>query len=542
MIKYRQILRLINQGISQRRTAISCHSSRNTVSKVVIRVKELNLSWDSCKDKSDADIENILFPGTEKKNNNYNNINQRKHPDLPLIHKQLAHQGVSLKLLWYEYCEECRLNKQTPLMYSRFCYHYQQYAKEHRASMHIPRKPGEQIEVDWAGNTGSIINRDTGESIPVFFFVGVLSYSQYTYVEAFTSRNLESWINAHINMFQFFGGVSRIIVPDNLKTGVSKPDWLTPVIQKSYQEMSEHYNTVIIPARVRKPKDKPNVEGAVGIISTWIIASLRQQKYFHLSDLNRCIREKLEMINNQPFQKKDGSRRSFFIESEKEILLPLPASPYELAGWKEGMVQFNYHVAFEENYYSVPFEYIQHKVHIRYTRNMLEIFYHDLRITSHKRLYGTKGQYSTIEGHMPKDHQQYLQWDAKRFLSWAEKIGPNTHMVIQSIIESQKVEQQGYRSCMALLKMSDKYSKLNLENACKKVMSFTPHPSFKTVKMILVSDTEKMKGKGRIKTNKETGAGAGAENDEEKELSLKRSKNSPFGFTRGAAYYSRRSN
>jgi len=253
MIKYRQILRLINQGISQRRTAISCQCSRNTVSRVVKRAEELKLSWNTCKEKTDADLENLMFPKTDKNNN------LRRYPDLSYLHKQLAHQGVSLKLLWHEYCEECRLSKQIPLMYSRFCYHYQQYAIKHRASMHIPRKPGEQIEVDWAGSTGFITDRDTGEQVTVYFFVGVLSYSQYTFVEAFTTRNLESWINAHIHMFQFFGGVSRIIVPDNLKTGVSKPDWLTPVIQKSYQEMAEHYNTVIIPARVRKPKDYPEV-------------------------------------------------------------------------------------------------------------------------------------------------------------------------------------------------------------------------------------------------------------------------------------------
>ena len=512
MVKYHEILRLFNAGISQRSIAMSCQCSRNTVAKVIKRVNELQLSWYQNQHKTDSEWEQCLFSREE------NHTPLRKYPNFASLHKELAHQGVSLKLLWQEYCEACRLSQEIPLMYSQFCALYQQYAQQHRVSMHIPRKPGEQIEVDWAGNTGTLMDRETGKPIPAYFFVGVLSYSQYAYVEAFLSRDLESWIEAHNHMYQYFGGVSRILVPDNLKTGVSKADWAAPVIQKSYQELAEHYNTAVIPARARKPKDKPNAEGAVAILSTWIIAALREQKWFHLSEMNQRIQEKLTALNAQPFQKKAGNRFSVFMEEEKPMLLPLPSTPYELATWKEATVQINYHIAIDNRYYSVPFEYIRHKVQVRITRHLLEIFYHDLRIGSHPRLYGPWGQYSTTPSHMPKDHQEYLSWNAERFLTWADKMGPSTHIVVQAILSAHKVEQQGYRSCLALLKLSDKYTPERLESACMKALSYTPHPSFKNVKTILSSGLDKKEEKTKSSSSKEN----------------------LFGFTRGAAYYERK--
>jgi len=206
------------------------------------------------------------------------------------------------------------------------------------------------------------VDNETGEIINAYVIVGVLASSQYAYVEAFLSQNQECWITAHIHMYNFFGGVTRILIPDNLKTGVEKPSWYSPTINKTYHEMAEHYETAVIPARVRKPKDKPNAESAVGIISTWIIAALRNQKFFTLRELNQAIRERLLQFNSKPFQKKEGSRLSTFLEEEKPTLLPLPATPYELATWKIATVQFNYHISVDQMHYSVPYEYIKHKV------------------------------------------------------------------------------------------------------------------------------------------------------------------------------------
>ncbi len=512
MTNYREILRLHSRGISQRGIAASCQCSRNTVKRVLARAKETSIEWPLKDDLTDGDLEKLLFPDSTPPVS-------RRQPDLEYIHKEMAKSGVTLRLLWTEYCTSCRLSNEQPLMYSQFCYHYQQYAQTQRATMHIQRKPGEQIEVDWAGQTAAIINDETGEIIPVYVFVAVLSYSQYAYVEAFLARDQECWIAAHVNMYRFYGGVSKLLVPDNLKTGVVRTDWYSPTINKVYHEMAEHYDTAVVPARVRKPKDKPNAEGTVGNISTWIIAVLRNQKYFSLPALNQAIREKLDAFNRKPFQKKEGSRLSLFLEQENPFLQPLPSTPYELATWKIATVQLNYHITVDKMNYSVPYEYIKRKVDVRITRQVIEVFFNNHRICSHPRLYGYPGQYSTMEAHMPPDHQAYVQWNADRFINWARKIGPNTETTVKAILSSHKVEQQGYKSCLSLIKLADKYSVIRLEAACKKALFYTPVPSYKSVKTILST------GQDKIESHSEPVTPGTA---------------TPYGFTRGAEYYERK--
>lgn len=512
MTEYREILRLHSQGISQRNIADCLHCSRNTISSVLQRAKELNLSWPLSPETTDAVLDKLFIQASTT-------ISNRRLPNVEYIHKEIQKSGVTLKLLWNEYCEECSAGNELPLMYSQFCYYYQQHSQRTRATMHIPRKPGEKIEVDWAGQTASIVDNITGEIIKAYIFVGVLPYSQYAYVEAFLSQNLESWIAAHINMFQFFGGAARMLVPDNLKTGVESVSWHSPVINKAYHEMSQHYDTAVVPARVRKPKDKPSAEGSVGIVSTWILAAIRNQKFFTLQELNEAIREKLDAMNLTPFQKKEGCRLSVFLEEEKSSLLPLPSTPYELATWKIATVQLNYHISVDKMHYSVPYEYIKHKVDVRTTRNVIEVYYNNHRICSHRRLYGRPGQYSTNEAHMPDSHQQYLQWNADRFIRWAEGIGPKTTIAVKSILTSHKVEQQGYRSCLALLKLADKYSVDRVEAACSRALSYTPSPSFKSIKTILTT------GQDKVTESKPEAATKNAHQ---------------YGFTRGADYYGRK--
>jgi transposase len=512
MTQYREILRLHSQGISQRNIAVSCACSRNTVSKIILRAEELGIVWPLEKELTDGELRQRLFGDVEKQS-------IRKHPDYEYVHREMAKSGVTLSLLWNEYCESCKSSQELPLMYSQFCYHYQQYTVKTNATMRIGRKPGEQLEVDWAGQTASIIDRETGEIITMYVFVGVLAYSQYAYVEAFLSQAQESWITAHINMYQHFGGSTRILIPDNLKTGVDRASGHAPVINKIYHEMAEHYNTAVIPARVRKPKDKPSVEGAVGVVSTWILAALRNQQCFSASELNQAIREKLDVLNAKPFQKKEGSRYSVYTTEEKPFLLPLPATPYELATWKTATVQFNYHITVEKMHYSIPYEYIKHQVDVRMTRNVIEVFYNNNRVCSHPRLHGKPGQYSTIEDHMPENHKKFIQWNANRFISWAEGVGAHTAVAVQAILASHKVEQQGYRSCMALLKLADKHGVVRLEAACAKALSYTPRPNFQSIKTILTT------GQDRLETQPDTmQSTASSEN---------------HGFVRGADYYGR---
>ena len=514
MTKYREILRLSNLGLSQQSIADSCGVSKKTVNRVLKKAKEINISWPLDANDTDAVLAEKLFPSAGKPI-----ASNKRMPDFAYIRKELLRNGVSKKLLWTEYMEDCRANGEEPLMYSQFCYHIQQDEQKHRATMHISRKPGEQVEVDWAGDPAMVIDPDTGEILKAYVFVGVMTYSQYAYVEAFLDMKQKSWISAHVHMYEYFGGVAKILVPDNCKTAVvHNGGWKDQQINETYQEMAEHYGTAIIPARVRTPKDKPNAEGTVGMISTWITAALRDEQFFSLAELNRAIREKLELFNHRLFQKKTGSRISLFLEEEKPFLTPLPATRFELADWKQATVQFNYHISIEKMLYSVPYEYIKKKVDVRVTEHTIEIFYNHSRIASHRRLTGRPGQYSTITEHMPQDHQRYLEWNGDRFRKWAERIGINTYSVVNAILTSKPVEQQTYRSCMGLLKLAEKYSDSRLEAACKKALSFTASPSYKSVSNILA-----------------TGADKTGSSENESGTTKQKAK----GITRGAGYYRR---
>ena len=512
MTKYREILRLKSLGFSERNIATSCGVSRNTVAKVTKRAEELQLKWPLDFDMTDNVLDNIMFPKDKSATN-------KRMPDYNYIRKELLRNGVNKKLLWVEYCEECRMSGDEPLMYSQFCYYIQKDEEKRRATMHIPRNPGEQIEVDWAGDPAHIIDPDTGEIIDVWIFVGVLTYSQYAFVEAFMNERTTNWIKAHNHMYQFFGGVTPMLVSDNCTTAVNhqKSNWYTPALNTTYHEMAEHYNVAILPARVRKPKDKPNVEGSVGKISTWITAALRNEQFFSRAELNAAIREKLNAYNARKFQKKECSRLSLFLEEEKPLLAALPATPFELCEWKQATVQFNYHIAVDKMYYSVPFQYIKEKVDVRITETTIEIFFNHSRIASHRHLYGRPGQYSTVTEHMPPDHQKYLEWNGDRFRKWADSIGINTSKTVDAILTSGRVEQQSYRSCMGLLKLAEKYSPTKLESACTKALTFTSGPSYKSIKNLLVS----------MKDNPEETMPDNNSTENTK----------PRGITRGARYY-----
>lgn len=503
MTDYREILRLQRLGLNHSQIAQSAAVSRPTVIAVLRRAGAQGLDWQTAESLSDKELAARMLHASADKP-------EYKMPDYDYVHRELAKPGMTQQLLWFEYCEVCRAVGELPYQLTQFKTHYREYAAKTRATMHIQRKPGELMEVDWAGQTAKLTDADTGDVLDAFIFVAALPYSGYAYAEAFSSQAKEAWITAHVNAYSFFGGVTRILTPDNLKTGVIKNTRAELVLNKSYQEMAEHYGTAIIPARVRTPKDKATVEGAVGNISSFILASIRNQIFFTLREMNEVIRERLHAFNHKAFQKKDGSRATWFAE-ERAFLLPLPRNSYELSLWKTATVSFNYHIAVDEQYYSVPFEYIKRKVDVRVTRNVIEIFFEGSRICSHVRLNGRRGQYSTREEHMPPKHQQYIQWNGERFRSWAAKIGSNTATVVESILTGYKVEQQGYRACMALLKLSDQYSPERLEAACAKALFYTPRPSYKSIQTILKS------GHDKKSENPPT--------------------SSEYGFTRGAEYY-----
>lgn len=454
MTNYREILRLHSLGLNKTEIASSCQCARNTVAATLQRAANCGLQWPLPEEMSDKQLSERLFPTSPSKP-------VYKMPDYAYVHKELQRSGITLNLLWLEYCDQCRAAGEIPYQSTQFNKYYADYLTKVNATMHLNHKPGEVMQVDWAGDTAAVIDTDTGEIIPAYVFVATLPYSGYSYVEAFFSMNQDSWTTAHVNAYKYFGGVTRIIQCDNLKTGVQKHGKDEVVLNKSYQELAEHYGTAILPARVRAPKDKAAVEGTVGIISIFILA--------------------------------------------------------ELAIWKVATVGPNYHISVERMNYSVPFEYIKQKVDVRLTRSTVEVFYGGNRICSHPRLYGRFNQYSTIQAHMPPEHQKYVQWNGERFIHWAGKVGSNTQVVVRAILGSYKVEQQGYKSCMGLLKLADKYTPERLENACKRALEYTPRPSLKNIQAILASGQDKAIP----------------------EQSTATASSSQYGFTRGADYYGR---
>ena len=508
MTKYREILRLKTLGLSQQKIADSCKVSKKTVNVVLKLSDEHNLKWPLEETMTDAEIEKILYPQKSERQK----FTQRKLPDYEYIRNELLKNGVNKKLLWTEYVQQCKNEGSIPLMYSQFCYYIQTEEQTRRATMHIVRTPGEQIEVDWAGDPAYITDPVTGDKKKTFVFVGALSYSLYAYAEAFPDEKQRSWNTAHVHMFEYFGGVSKILIPDNCKTAVDHNRRFENELNQSYQDLAEHYGTAIIPARVRTPKDKPNAENNVCHISTWIIAALRNEQFFSLYELNTAVKEKLEEYNTKEFQKKGGSRKSLFELEEKQFLLPLPPKRFENSMWRSFKVQFNYHISFEGNLYSVPYTYIKKQVDVKITDSVIEIFFEGTRIASHMRIYGKKGQYSTEKLHMPQDHQEYLEWNGDRFRRWARTIGVNTLFAVDFMLKAARVEQQAYKGCMGVLSLSKKYSPEKLEDTCSRLVEMNVTPSYRNISAMIVSSL----------------ADAALEGQTQPESK---------GFTRGADYY-----
>lgn len=481
MVKIREILRLKSLGISIRATASSCNCSRNTVRDILERAVLQKLSWPIPEGMDDGGLIQLLYPTAATP------AHRKPEPDYEHIHKELQRLHVNLRLLWTEYKQK----SPDGVEYVQFCRLYNAWAAKTKAVMHIERKPGDEMFVDWAGTKMEVIDRETGEIIPAHIFVSSLGKSGYPYVEAFESENQENWITAHVHAFEYCGGVPRQLVPDNLKTGVKRPSNYDPVLNKTYLEMAEHYGCAIVPARSRKPRDKAQVEGTVGDISTWIIAALRNQRFFSFREINLFIREKLNEFASNAYQKKDGSRKSVFAEFDLPALNPLPVKPFEMSTWKIATVAFNYHVEVDKMYYSVPYSYIQKKVDVKTTGTVIEVYFNHVRICSHARLYGRLGQYATNPEHMPPNHREYVAWDSDRFLAWACKIGDRTRELVQQVLASKKIEQQAYKSCFGLLKLADRYSAARLENACQKALSLRS-PSYTTVNNILKNGMDRM--------------------------------------------------
>ncbi len=478
MRKIREVLRLkYDLGLSKQQIATSCNICKTSVKRYLRRAEELGLAWPLPTELDDAGLELLLYPSEERF--------RHEMPDLQYIHQELKRKGVTLFLLWEEYRERVPAG----ISYSRLCQVYREFKGQLHPTMRQNHKAGEKLFVDYAGLTVPYVDRDTGEIFQAQIFVGVLGASNYTYTEATKSQSLPDWIGSHIRMFSFFGGVPEIVVPDNLKSGVTKAHYYDPVINPTYQDLANHYGVAIVPARVRKPQDKAKAEVGVQGIERRILAKLRDQTFFSVVEINAAIKLLLVEYNAAKFQKLPGSRLSEFIEVDKPELKSLPQHDYSYAEWKKARAGIDYHICFEHHYYSVPYKYSKQQLDLRISSTMLECFCKSKPIAIHRRSY--KRGYTTIKEHMPKRHQEYAQWTPERLINWAKKTGGQTATLIEAMIDSRPLPQQAFRACLGVMRLGKSYGQDRLEMASNRALALGAL-SYRSIESILKKGLEKL--------------------------------------------------
>lgn len=443
-----------------REIATSLNISTGSVSWYVQRAKAAGLTWPLPEGITEEALHNQLFLPVQEKTKN------RARPDWEWVNRELRKKGMTLMLLWREYRE----SQPDGLCYSQFCHHFLQYKKSVTPVMRQTHKAGEKCFVDYAGMTMPWLDIKTGEIKESEIFVGCLGASQFTFVEAAHTQQLPDWIQSHVNMFEFFGGVTEIIVPDNLKSGVTKAHRYDPDINVNYQHLGEHYGVAIVPARAAEPKDKAKVENAVGCVERQILAPLRHHTFTSLAEMNIAIQKRLAEFNNQSFQKMKTSRRELFEIIDKPALKPLPSSRYQYAEWKKAKINIDYHFVLDDHYYSVPHQYIHHRVELRITSKTVECFYKTQRIAAHARNFA-KHRHTTLAEHMPPAHRAHAEWTPERIKRWASKIGCHTADYVERMMASRAFPQQAFRACLGLLRLSNQYGEIRLEKACAKALA-----------------------------------------------------------------------
>lgn len=462
MRKIKEIIRLkFGVGLSLRAVALSLNIGYGTVANYIKRAEEAGLDWPLPPDIDERTLGRLLFPSAgAKAHSGFVDL------DYLSIYQELKSPIVTKQLLWQEYRER---NPDAGYSYAQFCHRYKTWLGTQKLSMRQQHKAGEKLFIDYCGPTIPVVNPDTGEILDAQLFVAAFGASNFTYAEATRSQNQADFINAHVNAFEFFGGTPKIVVPDNLKAAVIKTHRYEPDINPAYQMMAAHYGVAVIPARPYKPKDKAKVEVAVQIAERWIMARLRHQTFFSLTSLNQAIQRLLEDLNNRPFKKLPGSRRSQFEQLDQPLLQGLPAHRYEYRHIKTARVHIDYHIDYERHYYSVPFTLIRKEVEVHANSNSVVIYHAGIRVATHVRSY-RKGQHSTLPEHQPKAHQAMEEWTPERFLNWAASIGPATRTVVEHILQEKRYPVQSYRRILALLSNAKRYSPERLNQACGRAL------------------------------------------------------------------------
>ena len=480
MRKIREVLRLkFEHKLSNRKTADACKLSRSTIKEYMARFQAAKLDWPLPDDMDETTLENLLFPPLADL------ASRRQHvPDWSDIHQELRRSDVTLMLLWQEY----KTQHPDGYQYSWFSDQYREWRGRLDLVMRQNHVAGEKLFIDYAGQTVPVVNQSTGEVRQAQIFVATLGASSYTYAEATWSQSLQDWTGSHVRTFEFLGGVPNLLIPDNLKSGVTKPDRYVPVINATYQDLAEHYRVAVVPARVRKPQDKGKVESAVQIVERQILARLRHQTFFSLPELNEAIASLLVELNNKSFQKLPGSRRSLFESLDKPALNALPAERYQFAEWKEARVHIDYHVEVDKHYYSVPYLLVKKQLTVRMTSQTIECFHKGQRVASHRRSH-LKGRHTTQTEHMPEKHQKHAEWTPERLRNWAAQTGPETEATIARILSGRKHHEQTYRSCLGVMRLGKSYGHERLENACRRAL-YMDTCSYRSIESILKNNLD----------------------------------------------------
>jgi transposase len=479
MRKIREILRQKwALGRTHREVAESLRVSVGTITETLTRATVAGLDWSKVEALDDGDLEGRLYGGRAP--------GSRPRPDCHWIHAELRKKGVTLSLLHLEYLEANPGGYQ----YTQFCEIYRRFRKKRRLSMRQVHRAGEKMFVDYAGMKPRYVDRTTGELVEVELFVAVLAASNYTFAEATRSQKGRDWIGSHQRTFRFFRGVTEAVVCDQLKSGVVVPCRYEPGIQRTYEELAEHYGTAIVPARPGAPKDKAKVESGVQVAERWILARLRNETFFSLEELNERIAELLGILNRKVMRDYRASRKELFERSDRPALQSLPERPFVFGTWKTAKVSIDYHVAVEHHYYSVPHPLIGEEMDVRVSATTVEIFLRGRRITSHRRSF-ERGKHTTKREHMPVSHRKHAQWSPSRFIRWGKKIGPATASLVEAILTERPHPEQGYRSCLGILRLEKRYGKERLEAACGRAFAVGAR-SYRHVDSILKNGLDRL--------------------------------------------------
>ncbi len=482
MRKLREVLRLrLSATLSLRQIRDSLRLSLGVIQKITHKADELCLYWPAIEKLDDQQLAQLFYPESDTRTSGSLQL-----PDWQDVYKELHHKHVTKHLLWEEYSQQYPNRSYS---YPQYCYLYGEWLKKQKRSMRQLHKSGDKLFVDYAGQTVLIVQGDTGEVRTAQIFVAVLGASNYTYAEATWSQTLPDWLNSHVRAFKFFGGVPKLIVPDNLKSGVTKPCRYDPDLNPSYQQLGAHYGIAIMPARPRKPQDKAKAEVGVQIIERWILARLRHHTFFSLAELNQCIAALLVDVNSRAFKQLNGTRQQWFESLDKPALLPLPKHPYEYTHIKTVKVNVDYHIQYDNHLYSVPHQLVGEKLHIHAKDKLIELIFHNKRVASHVRKY--RQGMTTEPSHMPTKHEKHHQWSAGRLMNWARDLGDDVLLWVKAILMQKQHEQQDYRVCLGLLNLSRQYEPQRLNKACA-IANRHQLYRLKQVKSILQSNQDKL--------------------------------------------------